>query len=681
MAIKMTIDQEGPFMDIREHGFFRVAAVVPKVSLANPLENAKNHVAEISAAYRKGACYIVCPELGLTGYSNQDLFFDLTLQDSAVQALKMILTATAKAKVVITLGLPLVFNQRLFNCAVTIYKGKILAIVPKMYPPNYREFYEGRHFAQGSAAWFTSVDLLGQKDIPFGSNLLLKSNSVKDFVLHTQVCEDGWVPVPPSALAVLAGATVVANVSASNVTIDKNHYREALFGTDSGRWNCTYIYCAAGFGESTSDLAWDGDAFIAERGMMLTRTQPFNMNSSHIITDVDLQLASTERQRQTSWHQNGADFMEHMKAMQVVEFDGELGINSKVFKTFLRDITPHPFVPEGQEHRNERCEQVFSMQASSLARRLSVFPDDSKQIIIGVSGGQDSTQALHIAVRAMDLLKLPRTNVIALTMPGFGTTDRTKDNAVGLMQALGVTWKEISILPNAKKLLAQVKHKLEIEDATFENVQAWSRKFLELAMASQKKGMVLGTGDLSELALGWCTMFGDHASHYGVNAGIPKTLMTYLINWSIDGIFGDEPEVQTFLRDIVNTPISPELKSPDASGNIQQKTEDELGPYELYDFYMYYFVRFGFSPKKIARMAIHAFDGIENRDLAVVRKFLRKFITRFFIHQYKRNCLPDGVKIGLVCLSPRGDWRMPSDASSKIWLDQIDEYVPEKLTT
>ncbi len=665
------------FMDIRNHGFFRVANIVPKVFLANPIANAAEHCRLITLAYNEGACNIVCPELGVTGYSVQDLFFDQTLQANNLRAIKLILSRTKTMKVVVTIGAPLVFDHAIYNCAVTFYQGKILAITPKLYPPNYREFYEGRHFACGSEANFTEVSLFGQNNIPFGVDVLVSSSSVPDFILHTQICEDGWVPIPPSAFAVLAGATVVNNVSASNITIDKDTARENMFSVDSMRWNCVYQYTAAGFGESTTDVAWDGHSFISYRGEVLKRNKAFEMNGSYILADVNLRLLSSERQRQTSFHQNASDMSSWVSKFRRAVFKGNLGIDkTKVFDSFLDPITRHPFVPDDPLLRNKRCWQTFNMQASSLAARLLTRPADRRNIVIGVSGGQDSTLALLVAVQAMDRIGLPRTNIIGLTMPGYGTTGRTKRNALNLMESLKITWQDISIVPMADPVYQAIKHDMEIEDPTFENVQAWSRKKLELSMAAEKKAMDLGTGDLSEGALGWCTMYGDHASHYNPNSGVPKTWVTYLINWTAEVIFAKEPLVKRILEDITNTPISPELKRP-KNGQIDQKTEDIIGPYELVDFYIYYFVRFGFSPSTIARMALEAFKSnpqraLVERDLAMIKKFLRVFITRFFANQYKRNCVPDGVKIGLVSLSPRGDWRMPSDAEVKAWLENLD---------
>ncbi len=666
------------FMDIRNHGFFRVANIVPKVFLANPMANAIEHCRLITLAYNEGACNIVCPELGASGYSVQDLFFDQTLQAANLEAVEYILKGTSKMNVVITIGAPLIFNHSIFNCAITFYQGKILAITPKLYPPNYREFYEGRHFARGSKKFFDTVNLLNQQDIPFGVNVLVESETVPNFVLHTQICEDGWVQLPPSAFAVSAGATVVNNVSASNITIDKDTARENMFSVDSMRWNCVYQYTAAGFGESTSDLAWDGHSFISNRGEVVKRNKAFEMNGSYILADVNLQLLSSERQRQTSFSQNADDMYDYLVKFRRVVFKGKLGTTkSKVFDSFIDPIERRPFVPDDPELRNKRCWQTFNMQASSLARRLLTLPEDHRNIVVGVSGGQDSTLSLLVAVHAIDLLGLPRTNIIGLTMPGYGTTKGSKADAMGLMETLGITWQDISILPMAEPVFEAIKHDMNVDDTTFENVQAWSRKKLELSMAAENKALDLGTGDLSESAEGYCTMYGDHASHYNPNSGVPKTWVTYLIRWAAKEIFGKDLPVKKILLSIARRAISAELKRLGKRGALKQKTEDIIGPYELIDFYLHHFVRFGLQPVTIARLALDAFRAnpekkLPERTLAEITKFEIVFIKRFFANQYKRNCVPDGVKIGLVSLSPRGDWRMPSDAEVKIWLENLD---------
>ncbi|TSC82135.1 MAG: NAD+ synthase (glutamine-hydrolysing) [Parcubacteria group bacterium Gr01-1014_20] len=574
-------------------------------------------------------------------------------------------------------------DDMLFNVAVTFHAGEILAVAPKSYPPEYREFYELRHFARASEAKSKTINLLGQ-EVPFGNDILIRSLEHPSFVLHTEICEDIWVPIPPSAHAALAGATVLANLSASNITIGKSEYRETLVVGSSGKNLAVQMYSAAGYGESSTDLAWDGDGLIAERGALLVRTERFKRESQSIVTDVDLGNLIQERSRQSSFRENGKDEGREFRTVDLcvesVEFEKPRLKGKNPFSTpnlFLeRKIEKHPFVPTDPAKRDIRCYETFMIQATALARRLEQLPPSMRKVILGVSGGQDSTHALDVAVFATDLLGLPRVSVIGITMPGLGTTDRTKNNAIRLMQALGVTILEIPITPVALEIFRSIGHDPTVENLTFENVQAWARKFTELSVACERSGIVLGAGDLSELMLGWTTMFGDHASHYGINAGVPKTLISYLIKWTSDVIYKDQPEVQRVLEDILSTPISPELLSAD-QGQIAQKTEGIIGPYELHDFFGYYFVRFGMSPAKIARMAHHAFG--TQYSIAEIKKWLNLFITRFFRSQNKRSCLPDGPKVGLTCVSPRGDWRMPSDADPQIWLDSLESEVPSEL--
>ncbi len=664
------------FLDIRSHGFARVAVVIPPVALANPAANASQHITLLEEAHRRGAQYALCPELGLTGYSCGDLFHSQALLESATDALWTLLKASRMWNTMVSVGLPLVVDGVVYNCAVTVQQGSILAVVPKSYPPEYREFYELRHFGRAAEARSTTITLLGQ-DVPFGTDILIRSASMPNFVLHTEICEDLWVPIPPSTEAALAGATVLANLSASNITIGKAEYREQLVVQSSGRNLAAQLYSAAGFGESTTDHAWDGDALIAERGTLLMRNERFSLTGSCIVADIDLDALIQERMRQSSFRQNGADHRHTFRTVTAPRgrVSGRRRSIPDVYTTFERSIFSHPFVPSDPEKRDERCRETFLIQATSLARRLLSLREDRRRLIIGVSGGQDSTHTLMVAVHAIDLLGLPRTNIVALTMPGFGTSDRTHDNALRLMEALGVTRREVPIAPVAQALFQAAGHDPAIEDSVFENVQAWSRKMIEFSTSCQEGGIDLGTGDLSELMLGWCTMFGDHASHYGVNAGVPKTLVSYLIRWTAETLFREEEKVRTTLLDILDTPISPELLST-KDGAIVQKTEEKVGPYELHDFFGYYFVRFGMRPSKIVRMAYHAFAG--KYTIAEIKRWLREFLTRFFGNQFKRSCLPDGPKVGFTCVSPRGDWRMPSDAKATAWIADL-ESVPEKF--
>lgn len=684
------------FLNVMTHGFVRLAVVIPTVHVGNPVANAEAHVDMLDRAHRDGAAYALCPELGLTGYSCGDLFHNRTLLDGAKRALdKLMARSTMWGAMLVSVGMPLEVDGAVYNCAVTFSDGKVLTVVPKAYPPEYGEFYELRHFARGCEALSTSVELHGET-VPFGLDLLLAARNCPAFVLHNEVCEDIWVPIAPSTEAALMGATVLANLSASNITIGKSEYREQLVVGSSGKNVAVQMYSAAGFGESTTDVSWDGDGYIAERGQLLVRTERFSLQGAMAVVDADLMSLAQDRVRQSSFHQNASD---HRKPFRTVRFRlrQEFGPAAAVYRRPLRVIDPHPFVPSDPQKRDVRCRETFMIQATALARKLLSLPEHMRKVVLGVSGGQDSTQALLVAAHAMDLLKLPRTNIVAVTMPGFGTTGRTYDNACRLIRAIGATFREIAIkelssqtfrdlgIVDTETFIAEIKAALAAGDQSrtarlrrtfFENVQAWSRKHVLFSVSGLEGAMVLGTGDLSELLIGWCTMFGDHASHYGINSGVPKTLITYLIRWSSEVIFAKEPEVQAVLTDILATEISPELLPPDEKGGIAQKTEELVGPYELTDFFGYYLVRWGYHPSRIARMALHAFDG--KYELATIRSWLKLFLQRFFGSQFKRSCLPDGPKVGLMAISPRGDWRMPSDAEARPWLDELEANVPEK---
>lgn len=669
------------FLEVKQHGFFRVAAIVPKVELANTEANVANHLSELRKVYDKGAQYALCPELGLTGYSCGDLFHSQLLLNQAEEALLKLIMATKDLNMIISVGLPLRVDGSVYNVAVTFYMSQILAVTPKAYPPEYREFYELRHFARATEAQVDNVTLMGQK-IPFGTDIIIYHPNYRGFALHLEICEDGWVPIPPSTSAALAGATVLANMSASDITIGKHDYRLQLMLGSSGRNVAAQMYCAAGYGESTSDVSWDGDAIIAERGNLLVTSERFQLESTHIITDVDLVAIEQDRMRQNSFRENGLDNIKKFRRVSLKYNLNGSWCDFNVYSNLLRTVDPYPFVPSDLSRRDERCHETFMIQSTALARRLNSLPEDMRKVIVAISGGQDSTHALLVAVHTMDMLQLPRTNIIAVTMPGFGTTDRTKNNAVNLALALGVTTSKIPITKIAEDIFEAIGHDKSETTLVFENVQAWSRKFVELSLATKFKGIVLGTGDLSELMLGWCTYMGDHGSHYAVNSGVPKTLISFLINWTAEVIFVKEPAVQEILSDILLTPISPELLPPDGE-NITQVTEDLNGPYELHDFFGYYLIRFGYSPSRIARLALSAFnqqDIVPTKKYTIgeIKKWLGVFIKRFFANQFKRNFMPDGPKVGLTCLSPRGDWRMPSDAQVKAWLDDWQK-IPEVL--
>jgi len=667
------MDRYSEFLDVRQHGFARVAVCVPEVGVADPAFNAAAHLRVLGGVHKAGAHYALCPELGLSAYSCGDLFFQDALLRGAKDALQTVAAASAAWNMIISVGLPLVVDGLLFNCAVTLYRGRPLAVAPKAYPPNYREFYELRWFQPAASARATTIRLLGQ-DVPFGTDVLLRARHLPGFVLHVDICEDLWVPVPPSTLAALAGATVLGNLSASNITVAKWEYRQELVCDSSARNLAVQLYSAAGFGESTSDLAWDGQGLVAERGILIGETERFVLHGGSVVVDVDLSAIVQDRMRQTSFGDNVRTHAQ--QPLRAVEFgEADETRPATVYHTLLRRDEPHPFVPADPAKRDLRCREVFMIQATSLARRLTALPPEARRVVVGVSGGQDSTHALLVAAHAVDLLGLERSRIVALTMPGFGTTERTRGNAVRLIGAIKATAREVPVTQLSKVVFEAIGHPPELEDATFENVQAWLRKLLLFATASQEKGIDIGTGDLSEIALGFATYGGDHMSHYGVNAGVPKTLISYLIAWAADAIFRNEPQVQQVLHDILKTPISPELLRPSAQGEIVQCTEEIVGPYELHDFFLYHFLRFGSGPRRIARLCLHSFG--TKYKLVQIRKWLRVFVSRFFLNQFKRDCMPDGPKVGSGgALSPRSEWRMPADASAAAWLAEVDG-IPE----
>ena len=672
----------------------RLAIAVPRIRVGDPAANVAHHLEQIEAAGGKGASYVLFPELSLTGYTCADLFHSQALLDGTLKALEELLDQTRETGLAFSFGMPLRIDHAVFNVAVTCSRGDILSVAPKTYLPQYREFYETRYFARAAEAQTDSVSLCG-REAPFGPDVLLRTDDPR-VVIYPTICEDDWVPVPPSSRAALAGASILANLSASNIVIGKAQYREDLVLASSGRNEAVHMYAAAGFGESTMDVVWDGHGFITERGYMLAKTERFQLDGACIVADVDVEALTLERGVQGSFRQNAMDYKSSWRSVTLPGFrlgqTGEGGSKdagqavesglkdagrapNEAHRTFERDIPSHPFVPQNPADRSQRCREVFMIQSTGLATKLRSLPEDARRVVVAVSGGQDSTHALNVAVHTMDLLGLPRSRIVALTMPGLGTTKRTYSNACTLIRAVGATFREIDIKPAVLQFFGDIGHSEDKKDLVYENTQAWTRKLEELATAAQVKGIVLGTGDLSELALGWCTMFGDHASHYGVNAGIPKTLISYLIRWTADEVFEKETAVRDVLLDILDTPISPELLPPQEQ-EIAQKTEENIGPYELHDFFIYYFMRFGFSPSRIARMALHAFEG--KYELREIKTWLRVFIVRFFQNQFKRNCLPEGPKVGMTCISPRGDWRMPSDASPAVWLSDLDR-IPDEL--
>ncbi|MEY4723576.1 MAG: hypothetical protein RLZZ324_1089 [Candidatus Parcubacteria bacterium] len=687
------------FKDVRNHGFVRVAVSVPRVVIGDPLANAEEYLRLMGEAADAGAYYLLFTELGLTGYTCGDLFKSETLQREAVEALGRIVGRSAygkSAQILTTVGLPLVIDDALYNCAVTFQNGKLLSVMPKKYPPNYREFYEGRYFARSPELRRTTMTLLGQ-EVLVGTDILIEGGGDSGFILAVDNCEDMWVLASPGDALMLMGGTVRGNVSASNITLQKEEFREMLGIVASGKGNGICMYAAAGPGESTTDHAWDGHAFIAERGAILGRTERFPSDSTLLVLDADIRACTQDRIAQTSFHQNASD--ERMTVRRVAApFSPRDDVRrDDAFETFKRTLDPHPFVPADPAERAKRCHDVFMIQATALQRRLECFRPQDRKIVVGISGGQDSTHALLIAAFVMDRMGLPRTNITGVTSPGFGTSGRTYKNSMRLMKTLGITVKRIPITGLATRMYADIgmKDPRNLKDevarivsagltdeasvrlcTTFENVQAWCRMHVLLATASLHGGIVLGTGDLSELMLGWCTMFGDHASHYGVNAGVPKTLISFMIAHSADVVFKKDTKLRKVLASILDTPISPELLPLDKQGNIAQKTSDKLGPYELHDYFGHAFIRFGFGPRRIARTALAAFDG--RYSLTEIKTWLQVFLWRFFANQYKRSCLPDGPKVGVVSVSPRGDLRMPSDMTVAAWMREA-ETIPDDV--
>ena len=637
------------------HGFIKTAAVTPKVQVADPEGNAREIIRLAKEAAGNGAKIIVFPELCITGYTCGDLFLQELLLESAKEALLQIIRETRELDALIFAGLPWEKEGKLYNVAAVFQGGKLLGLVPKTCIPNYGEFYELRHFARGNreadAVWTDSGD--GERDyIPFGTRLLFTCEEMPGLAVAAEICEDVWVPDPPSIHHALAGATVIVNCSASDETTGKDAYREALISGQSARLVCGYIYANAGEGESSQDLVFGGHNLIAENGKILSRSARFKNET--IYADLDIARIVGERRRMTT-------FFSRTDAVYT-----EIGFHLNKEETKLsRFIDPAPFVPDDSQDRQKRCEEIFAIQYMGLKKRLE--HTRSRTAVVGISGGLDSTLALLVAVRAFDSLGLPRKGILGVTMPCFGTTDRTYRNACELVRKLGGTLREVDIREAVTTHFRDIGHDPEVHDVTYENSQARERTQVLMDLANQSGGLVIGTGDMSELALGWATYNGDHMSMYGVNAGVPKTLVRHLVRYYADTC-GD-PELAATLLDVLDTPVSPELLPP-KDGVIAQKTEDLVGPYELHDFFLYYVLRFGFTPSKIYRLARLAFAGVYGDD--TILKWLKTFYRRFFTQQFKRSCLPDGPKVGSVAVSPRGDLRMPSDASAAIWLKELE---------
>ena len=638
------------------YGFVKVAAAVPRVKVADCKFNSERLEGLITIAEGKGVQILTFPEMCITGYTCGDLFAQQLLLEQAEMALIQILNSTRQLDIISILGMPVVVNSTVINAAVVIQKGKILGVVPKTYLPNYKEFYEQRWFTSALQVSENSVRLCGQI-VPMGNNLLFET---AETTFGIEICEDLWATVPPSSSLALQGAEIIFNLSADDEGIGKHNYLCSLISQQSARCISGYVFSSSGFGESTTDVVFAGNGLIYENGYLLARSERFCMEEQLIINEIDVECIRAERRVNTTFAANKAN----CPGKEAVRISTEF-VNSKDLN-LTRTFNPHPFVPQGSELHG-RCEEIFSIQIAGLAQRL--LHTGAKTAVIGISGGLDSTLALLVCVKTFDKLGLSRKDILGITMPGFGTTDRTYHNAIDLMNSLGVSIREISIREACIQHFKDIGHDLNIHDVTYENSQARERTQILMDIANQTWGMVIGTGDLSELALGWATYNGDHMSMYGVNAGIPKTLVKHLVQWVAEN--GMDETSKATLLDIVDTPISPELIPADENGEIKQKTEDLVGPYELHDFFLYYFLRFGFRPSKIYFLAQTAFSGVYDDE--TIKKWLQTFFRRFFNQQFKRSCLPDGPKVGSISISPRGDWRMPSDASSAAWLKEIAE--------
>jgi len=639
-----------------KYGFVKVAAAIPAVKVADCKFNAQQIDTQIAIADGKGVQIIVFPELCITGYSCADLFGQTLLLEEAEIALMQIMNNTRQMDIISIVGMPLTVNNTLMNCAIALQKGKILGIVPKTYLPNHKENAEARWFSSPAMHNENSIRLCGQ-NVPFGINLLFDT---AETCFGIEMGEDLWAPIPPSSSLALKGAEIILNPSANTESIGKYDYLRQLVAQQSARSICGYVLSSCGFGESTTDVVFGGNGLIYENGALLATANRFSLKEQLIISEIDVERIRNERRANTTFSANMTQCLKESTTHISTELVNQRDL------ILTRPIDASPFVPKG-DMLNQRCEEIFEIQVMGLAKRL--IHTNCKTVVVGISGGLDSTLALLVCVKTFDKLGFSRKGIVGITMPGFGTTDRTYNNALHLMSSLGITIHEISIKDACIQHFKDIDHDMTKHDVTYENSQARERTQILMDFANKVNAMVIGTGDLSELALGWATYNGDHMSMYGVNASIPKTLVKYLVNWVAQN--GVDYESRNTLLDIVDTPISPELIPADEQGNIKQKTEDLVGPYELHDFFIYNFMRFGFRPSKIYFLACTAFRGEYNED--VIKKWLTTFCRRFFQQQFKRSCLPDGPKVGSVGLSPRGDWRMPSDACATLWLKECEE--------
>jgi NAD+ synthase (glutamine-hydrolysing) len=689
-----TMTGKPEFFNLYNHGFVRVAIGVPEARVADPSFNGSRTIELMEKAAREQAVLVLFPELGLSAYSCDDLFHQQALLEASREALRSILTASEAINLTAVVGMPLQVDHLLFNCAIVVLRGRILGIVPKTFLPNYREFYEYRQFAPAAAARSTTVDVLGQKDIPFGEQLLFQCQDLQNFTFFVEICEDLWVPIPPSSSAALAGATLILNLSASNITIGKAEYRHQLVSNQSARCLAAYLYTAAGTGESTTDLAWDGHAIVYENGALVAESERFRYDSQLIVAELDLERLSQERMRQNSFAQSVQRHRETLRQFRNVLFRSDYSKDTRLLCD--RQIDRFPYVPSDPALRDRRCYEAYNIQVQALVKRLQ--SSKISKVVIGISGGLDSTHALIVAARAMDVLHLPRANILAYTMPGYATSRATLTNAKALMEAVGCTAHELDIRSSCEQMLRDIGHPYAqgepIYDVTFENVQAGERTSHLFRLANLHQGLVLGTSDLSELALGWCTYgVGDHMSHYAVNASVPKTLLQFLIRWvaNTEQLGG---KASLVLRSILNTEFSPELVPSPTTDCDQpsQRTEEVVGPYELQDFILYYTTRFGYLPSKIAFLAYCCWkDRKQGRwpdipdearheyTIGEIKRWLSVFAWRFFqLSQFKRSCIPNAPKVGSGgSLSPRGDYRAPSDSEATAWLENI-QTIPDQ---
>lgn len=686
----MAARKSSRFFNLYNQGFIRTAVCIPEVKVAGTLFNTEKTIELACKAASQKAILAIFPELGLSAYSNDDLFHQDALLLSVLEALTTIRKASEKINLIMVVGAPLQIDCRLFNCAVVFYKGQILGVAVKSYLPNYREFYEGRQFTQAAAALSDRIELAGQKDIPFGADIIFKVTNINNFNFFLEICEDLWVPIPPSSFASMAGASVIGNLSASNITIGKSEYRHQLAANQSARCVAAYLYAAAGPGESTTDLAWDGHAMIYENGNLLAESARFSQEAQIIYSDIDVDRLTQDRMRLNSFNQNASTHNDRLSLFRKVEFNVDIPEGRLLLD---REYPRFPYIPADPSKRDLRCYEAYNIQVHGLAKRLRAT--GIKNIVIGVSGGLDSTHALIVAAKTMDLLGFPHSNVKAYTLPGFATTSKTYSNSLKLMNALNVEANEIDIKPASLQMFKDIRHPYangkEVYDITFENVQAGQRTAYLFRLANMREALVVGTGDLSELALGWSTYgVGDHMSHYNVNTSVPKTLIQHLIRW-VAQTNQFSPEASKILIDVLNTEISPELIPGNSDNNPCQITEDFIGPYELQDFNNFYITRFGYLPTKVAFLEYCTWRdksrgvwpdipvGKRNSySLKEIKKWLYVYLYRFFkTSQYKRSCVPNGPKVGSGgSLSPRGDYRAPSDSEPDVWLKNWED-IPE----